>query len=62
MDKRWECETQLHIISTLVKTGTGKIAFIESLIGKLNEQVLGAPIAESDTDEDTSKARLFRAR
>ena len=49
------------MISTLVKTGTGKIAFIESLIGKLNGQVLGAPIAESDADEDTSEARLYRA-
>ncbi len=62
VDKRWECETSLRIISTLVKTGTGKIAFIESLIGKLNDQVLGAPIAESDADEDTSEARLFKAR
>ena len=62
VDKRWECETQLCIISTLVKTGTGKIAFIESLIGKLNDQVLGAPIAESDADTDTSEARLFKAR
>ena len=40
VDKRWECETSLRIISTLVKTGSGKIAFIESLIGKLNDQVL----------------------
>ena len=28
VDKRLECETSLCIISTLVKTGTGKIAFI----------------------------------
>ena len=62
VDKRWKCETQLRIISILVKTGTGKIAFIESLIGKLNDQVLGAPIAESDADTDTSDARLFKAR
>ena len=45
-----------------MKTGKGKIAFIESLIGKLNDQVLGAPIAESDADTDTSEARLFKAR
>ena len=62
VDNRWECETQLRIILTLVKTGQGKIAFIESLLGKLNDQVLGAPIAESDADIDTSKARLFKAR
>ena len=62
VDKRWECETSLCIISTLVKTGSGKIAFIESLLGKLNEQVLRAPIAESDADDDTSEARLYKAR
>ena len=58
MDKRWESETSFCIISTLLKTGQGKIAFIESLLGKLNEQVLRAPIAESDADDDTSEARL----
>ena len=47
---------------TLNKTCLGKIAFIESLLGKLNDQVLGAPIAETDADEDTSEARLFKAR
>ena len=62
VDKRWECETSFRIISTLVKTGQGKIAFIESLLGKLNEQVLRAPIAKSDADDDTSEARLYKAR
>ena len=62
VDKRWECETSFRIILTLVKTGQGKIAFIESLLGKLNEQVLRAPIAESDADDDTSEARLYKAR
>ena len=28
----------------------------------MNDQVLGAPIAETDADEDTSEARLFKAR
>ena len=35
---------------------------MESLIGKLNEQVLRAPIAESDADDNTSEARLYKAR
>ena len=59
VDARWECETQLSIIVTLNKTGLGKIAFIDELLGKLQSQVLGAPIAETDQDKDTSKARLF---
>ena len=61
VDARWECETMISIIATLNKTGLGKIAFIEELLGKLNSQVLGAPIAETDQDEDTSEARLFKA-
>ena len=61
-DARWECETQLGIIATLNKTGLKKIAFIDELLGKLQSQVLGAPIAETDQDEDTSEARLFKTR
>ena len=52
----------IRIIATLNKTGLEKIAFIKSLLGKLNDQVLGAPIAETEADEDTSEARLFKAR
>ena len=62
VDARWECETMISIIVTLNKTGLGKIAFIEELLGKLQSQVLGAPIAETDQDEDTSEARLFKTR
>ena len=47
---------------TLNKTGLGKIAFIDELLGNLQSQVLGAPIVETDQDEDTSKARLFKTR
>ena len=61
VDARWECKTQIRIIVTLNKTGLGKIAFIESLLGKLNDQVLGASIADTDADEDTSEARFFKA-
>ena len=59
---RWECESQLGIIATQNKTGLKKIAYIEELLGKLQSQVLGAPIEESDQDEDTSEARLFKTR
>ena len=61
-EARWECEAQLGIIMTLNKTGLKKIAFIDELLGKLQSQVLGAPIVETDKDEDTSKARLFKTR
>ena len=61
-EARWDCESQLGIIATQNKTGLKKIAYIEELLGKLQSQVLGAPLAESDHDEDTSEARLFKLR
>ena len=57
-EARWEAESQLEIIATLTKTGQRKLDYIEELLGKLQTQVLGAPLAESDKDEDTSEARL----
>ena len=47
------------MIATQNKTGKCKIDYIEELLGKLQSQVLGAPLAESETEEDTSEARLF---
>ena len=61
-DKRWECETEIRIIMTFAETRHNKVDIVESLIGKLNEQVLRAPIAESDADDNTSEARLYKAR
>ena len=57
-EARWECESQLEILATLTKTGQHKLDYIEELLGKLQTQVLGAPLAESDKDKDTSEARL----
>ena len=61
-EARWEAESQLEIIATLTKTGQCKLDYIEELLGKLQTQVLGAPLAESDKDEDTSEARLYDLR
>ena len=61
-DKRWECEAEIRIAKTYTKQGQTKIDYVESLVGKLNEQVLRAPIKVKDVDEDTSKSRLYKAR
>ena len=61
-DKCWDCEAEIRIVKTYIKTGQTKINYVESLIGRLNEQVLRAPIAETDSEEDTSEARLYKAR
>ena len=59
---RWECETQLEVISTLRETGQRKLDYLKSLLEQLQSQVLGAPLAETETEEDTSEARLFALR
>ena len=61
-EARWECESQLGVLATQTKSGQRKIDYIEELLGKLQSQVLGAPLAESDKDEDTSEARLYDLR
>ena len=58
-EARWECKSQLEVIATQNKTGQIKIDYIEELLGKLQSQVLGAPLAESESEEDTSEVRLF---
>ena len=59
---RWKCETQLEVISTLKETGQRKLDYLKDLLGQLQSQVLGAPLAQTDTEEDTSEARLFALR
>ena len=61
-DKCWECEAEIRIVKTYTKQGQTKIDYVESLVGKLNEQVLRAPIKVKESDEDTSKSRLYKAR
>ena len=66
LDTKWECETEIRIAKTLTKNGQTKIDYIELLVGKLNEQVLRAPIkirrqqrgfrqVDNLSHEDTSK-------
>ena len=59
---RWECETQLEVISTLKETGQRKIDYLKELLEKLQLQVLRPPLAETESEEDTSEARLFNLR
>ena len=61
-DKRWECEAEVQIVKTYIKTGQAKVNYVESLIVRLNEQVLRAPHKVTDADEDTSESRLYKAR
>ena len=61
-DKCWDCEAEIRIVKTYTKTGQTKINYVESLVGRLNEQVLRAPLKVTDADDDTSESRLYKAR
>ena len=61
-EKRWECEAELRIVKTYIKTGQSKVDFVATLIDRLNEQVLHAPHKVKDSDDDTSESRLYKAR
>ena len=56
---RWECETQLEVITTLKETGQKKLEYLKNLLEQLQSQVLGAPLAETESEEDTSEHRLY---
>ena len=61
-DLRWECETQIEVILTLKETGHSKLEYLRELLQQLQSQVLGVPLAENETEEDTSEHRLFTLR
>ena len=61
-DNRWGCEAEIRIAKILTKYEQTKIDYTESLVSKINEQVLRVPIKVKDTDNDTSKSQLYIAR
>ena len=55
IDIRWECEAQIDIMTTLKETWQKKLDYIKSVLTTLEQEVLGAPLAETESKEDTSK-------
>ena len=47
---------------TLRETGHKKLEYLRELLQQLQSQVLGAPLAENETEEDTSEHRLYALR
>ena len=58
-DIRWECKAQIDIIATLKETWQKKLDYIKGVLTTLETDVLGAPLAETESEEDTSEHRLF---
>ena len=58
---RWECETQLEVISTVKEMGQHKIDYLKDLLEKLQSQVLGVPLAETES-KFSMKTMLFKVQ
>ena len=61
-DKRWQCEAEIRIVKSYTKSGQTKLNYVETLVARLNDQVIRAPHKVTDADVDTSEARLYKAR
>ena len=59
---RWTCEEQFEIISSLKEIWQKKLDYIKTVLNTMETEVLGAPIADSKKDEDTSEHRQFTLR
>ena len=61
-DQRWQCEAELRIVKSYNKSGQTKLDYVETLVARLNDQVIRAPHKVTDADMDTSEALLYKAR
>ena len=52
---RWECEAQIDIVSSLREAWQKKLDYIKTVLGTMETEVLGAPIADSEEAKDTRK-------
>ena len=59
---RWECEAQIDIMSSLKEAWQKKLDYIKTVLGQMETEVLGAPIADSEEAEDKSEHRQFALR
>ena len=56
---RWECEAQIDIYATLRETWQKKLDYIKDTLTTMEKEILGAPLDETKSEEDTSKHRRF---
>ena len=49
----------IDIMTTVKETWQKKLDYIKSVLTTFEQEFLGAPLAETESEEDTSKHRLF---
>ena len=54
-DIRWECKAHIDITANLKEMWQKKFDYIKSVLATLETEVLGAPLAETEPEEDTSE-------
>ena len=56
---KWTTEEKIEVLSTLQKAWEKKLLYISNLLGKLEEEVVNAPVATPQDKEDTCETRQF---
>ena len=61
-EAKWAAKEKIEVLATLQESWEKKLLYISSLLEKLEEEVVNAPAAASQDDEDTSESRQFNLR
>ena len=59
---KWATEEKIEVMSTLQKSWEKKLLYISNLLGKLEEEVVNAPVSTAQDEEDTYETRQFNLR
>ena len=61
-EAKWAAQEKIEVLATLQESWEKKLLYIATLLGKLEEEVVNAPAAVAQDDEDTFKTRQFNLR
>ena len=58
-ETKWNAQEKIEVLATLQKSWEKKLLCISNLLGKLEEEVVNAPVATVQDEEDTCETRQF---
>ena len=61
-EPRWACQEKPDVLATLQEAWEKKLIYMHSLLQKMEQEVLGAPVAVSQDDADSIDSRQFKLR
>ena len=61
-EAKWAAQEKIEVLATLQESWEKKLLYIANLLGKLEEEVVNAPAATAQDEEDTCETRQFNLR